>query len=49
MALAAPIISEGDVLGGVIFLSDSEAPESSEVEYKLAQTVAGFLGRQLAN
>lgn len=49
LALAAPIISEGDVLGGVIFLSDSEAPESSEVEYKLAQTVAGFLGRQLAN
>ena len=49
LALAAPIISEGDVMGGVMFLSDSEAPESSEVEYKLAQTIAGFLGRQLSN
>lgn len=49
LALAAPIISEGDVLGGVIFLSDAEKPEIGEVEYKLAQTVAGFLGRQLAN
>lgn len=49
LALAAPIISEGDVLGGVIFLSEAEKPEVGEVEYKLAQTVAGFLGRQLAN
>ncbi len=49
LALAAPIISEGDVLGGVIFLSDADKPQVGEVEYKLAQTVAGFLGRQLAN
>ncbi len=49
LALAAPIISEGDVMGGVIFLSDSDMPKSGEVEYKLAQTVAGFLGSQLAN
>lgn len=49
LALAAPIISEGDVLGGVIFLADNDRPEVGEVEYKLAQTVAGFLGRQLAN
>lgn len=49
LALAAPIISEGDVMGGVMFLSDSDAPESGEVEYKLAQTIAGFLGRQLAD
>lgn len=49
LALAAPIIAEGDVLGGVVFLSDSERPEVGEVEYKLAQTVAGFLGRQLSN
>jgi AbrB family transcriptional regulator (stage V sporulation protein T) len=49
LALAAPIIAEGDVLGGVIFLSDEDVPESGEVEYKLAQTVAGFLGNQLSN
>lgn len=49
LALAAPIIAEGDVLGGVIFLSDEDVPESGEIEYKLAQTVAGFLGNQLSN
>ncbi|MBQ3180500.1 MAG: stage V sporulation protein T [Firmicutes bacterium] len=49
LALAAPIIAEGDVMGGVMFLSDSDTPESGEVEYKLAQTIAGFLGRQLTN
>ena len=49
LVLAAPIIAEGDVLGGVMFLSDSEQPESGEVEYKLAQTIAGFLGRHLSS
>lgn len=49
LALAAPIISEGDVMGGVIFLATDDTPQSGEVEYKLAQTVAGFLGRQLTN
>lgn len=49
LTLAAPIIAEGDVLGGVVFLSDSGEPQSGEVEYKLAQTIAGFLGRQLSS
>ncbi len=43
---AAPIISEGDVMGCVIFFSEGEKP-LGEVEYKLAQTVAGFLGKQM--
>ena len=45
--IAVPIISEGDVLGCVAFVSDGEAPALSEVEMKLAQTVAGFLGRHM--
>lgn len=44
--VAAPIISEGDVSGCVIFVSNGEGT-TGETEYKLAQTVAGFLGRQM--
>jgi len=40
-----PIISEGDVLGAVIFLSPDK--RMGDVEAKLAQTAAGFLGRQM--
>lgn len=43
--LIAPIISEGDVMGAVVLLSDSR--QMGEVEGKLAQTAAGFLGRQM--
>jgi len=42
-AVAAPILSEGDVLGCVLFVGS----QGGEVEFKLAQTVAGFLGRQM--
>jgi AbrB family transcriptional regulator (stage V sporulation protein T) len=45
--VAAPIISEGDVSGCVIFVSGGEGTSTGETEYKLAQTVAGFLGRQM--
>ena len=45
--IAVPILSEGDVLGSVAFVSDGEAPALGDVELKLAQTVAGFLGRHM--
>ena len=41
----APIISEGDVLGAIVFLSSDK--KMGEVEGKLAQTAAGFLGKQM--
>ena len=44
---AAPILSEGDVLGCVLFVGDGKSRPGGEVEYKLAQTVAGFLGRHM--
>ena len=47
VSVAAPILSEGDVLGCVLFLARSGGPEGTELEFKLAQTVAGFLGRQM--
>ncbi|MBE6949030.1 MAG: AbrB/MazE/SpoVT family DNA-binding domain-containing protein [Ruminococcaceae bacterium] len=45
-AIAAPIIAEGDVMGCVVFFNDSDHI-LGEVEYKLAQTVSGFLGKQM--
>jgi len=41
----APIIAEGDVLGAIVFLSLDK--RMGEVESKLAQTAAGFLGKQV--
>ena len=47
VSIAAPIISEGDVSGCVVFAFDGTESELGETGYKLAQTVAGFLGRQM--
>ena len=44
---AAPIITEGDVLGCVIFVSGKDSPAGTDVEFTLAQTVASFLGKQM--
>lgn len=43
--LIVPIICEGDVLGAVLFLSNDK--KMGDVEQKLAQTAAGFLGKQM--
>ena len=47
LSVAAPILAEGDVLGCVAFVSPRQAPLPGEVETKLAQTIAGFLGKQM--
>ena len=45
-AVAAPILSQGNVMGPVLFLAtDDKLP--GEAEYKLSQTVAAFLGKHL--
>ena len=48
-AIAAPIISEGDALGLVIFVGveGEAAPGELDTEYKLAQAIAGFLGKHM--
>ena len=46
-AVAAPIISEGDVLGLVLFVEDGEGQITGETEFKLAQTIAAFLGKHM--
>ena len=47
ISVAAPVISEGDVMGCVLFITEKNSPPVSEVEFKLAQTVANFLGKQM--
>lgn len=47
ISVAAPILSEGDILGSVIFIVPRGATPATEVEIKLAHTVAAFLGKQM--
>ncbi len=41
------IICEGDVIGSVILLNKEEKKEFGELEQKVAQSAADFLGRQM--
>lgn len=47
ISIAAPILSEGDVLGCVLFAGGADQLGGGEVEYKLAQSIAAFLGRHM--
>ena len=47
VGVAAPVVSEGDLMGCILFAQPKNSPPATEVEYKLAETVAGFLGRQM--
>ena len=39
--------AEGDVLGCVLFIGEKDAPNCGELERKLAETAAAFLGKQM--
>lgn len=43
----APIISGGDPIGTVILLNKDESIKMSDLESKMAETAAGFLGKQM--
>ena len=45
-SVAAPILAEGDLLGLVLFVGAEDTP-AGETEFKLAQTIAAFLGRHM--
>lgn len=45
-AVAAPVLCEGDVLGAVLFVTDT-GRLPGDTECKLAQTVAAFLGKSM--
>ena len=46
-SVAAPIISEGDALGLVLFVGSEGSAPAGDTEYKLAQAIAGFLGKHM--
>ena len=49
LGVAAPILSQGDLMGCVmLLLNEGDAP-LTEPDQKLAQTVAAFLGKQMEN
>jgi len=47
--VAAPIFSEGDIIGAVAIVEADNLTEPTETEIKLIQTAAAFLGKQLDN
>ena len=47
LAVAAPILSHGDVLGCVTFLQPKGGQHAGVTEEKLADAVSNFLGKQL--
>ena len=47
ISVAVPILSEGDVMGCVMFLATDDSTQFGEVEAKLAATVSKFLGKQM--
>lgn len=47
LGVAAPILSQGDLMGCVMLLLDESSQPLSESDQRLAQTMAGFLGSQM--
>ena len=47
LGVAAPILSQGDLMGCVMLLLDEDRSPLQESDQRLAQTVAGFLGKQM--
>ena len=45
--VVAPIVSEGDTIGSVMMVSDKDTMPVGEVEKKLCQSAAGFLGKHM--
>ena len=47
LGVAAPILSQGDLMGCVMLLMGENDTPMGEADQRLAQTVAGFLGKQM--
>lgn len=45
--VVAPIIAEGDAIGAVVILTKQSGEKLGELELKLAETAAAFLGKQM--
>ncbi len=49
LGVSAPILSEGDLMGGVMLLLEDKDEPLPESDLKLVQTIASFLGLQMEN
>ena len=47
LGVAAPILSQGDLMGSVLLLMGDDRTPLPESDQKLVQTMAGFLGKQM--
>ena len=47
LGVAAPILSQGDLMGCVMLLMGENGETMQEADQQLAQTMAGFLGKQM--
>ena len=47
LGVASPILSQGDLMGCVMLLMGEDSAPVTEVDQKLTQTIAGFLGKQM--
>ncbi len=47
VSVAAPILSEGDIMGAAVFITKRGGEAPTEVQTKLISTVATFLGKQM--
>ena len=47
LGVASPIMADGDILGCVMILMDENGQGFDEADRKIAQTAAGFLGKQM--
>ena len=47
LGVAAPILCQGDLMGCVLLLLGEDRAPLTEADQKLAQTAAGFLGKQM--
>ena len=47
LGVASPILSQGDLMGCVMLLMGDDRTPMQEGDQRLAQTVAGFLGKQM--
>lgn len=45
--IIVPVISEGEATGAVVIITKQEEVQFGDIELKVAQTAAGFLGKQM--
>ena len=47
LGVASPILSQGDLMGCIMLLTNEESTPVTEADQKLTQTIADFLGKQM--